>query len=112
MGAIGDRLQHIVVRQRSCVAMSLDLELVRRHRQRNIDRQHQLDIDRFIRARSRRQAEHQRQRGTVGKEMSCARESRHSARVSEDSPVKKTKARPKARLLRSGQVLPAISCAA
>ena len=45
--AVGDRLQHLLVGQRRGVALALDVEFRRRHRQRHIDGQHQFDVDRL-----------------------------------------------------------------
>ena len=91
IGAVGDRLQHIVMRQRRRIAVTLDLEFVRRHRQRNVDRQHQLDIDRLGGMKRRRSARASAPARRCLKGNVVRRKSRHAARVSENRLLTKEK---------------------
>ena len=47
VGAFRDRLQHAVMRECRGIAVALDLQFVRRHGERHVDGQHQLDVDRL-----------------------------------------------------------------
>ncbi len=47
MDAVGDRLQHAVIRQRGGIAVALDVEFGRRHGKRDVDGQHEFDVDRL-----------------------------------------------------------------
>ena len=47
MGAVGDRLQHAVMRQCGRIAVALDLQFHRRHGERDVDGQHEFDVDRL-----------------------------------------------------------------
>ena len=51
IGAVGDCFQHALMCQRCRIAAPLDFQLIRRHGQRHVDRQHKFDIDRFVGAR-------------------------------------------------------------
>ena len=64
VGAVGDRLEDPVVGQRRRIAMALDLQFVRRHGQRNVDGQHQFDVDR-LGGDGSAPASSKRQRGTA-----------------------------------------------
>ena len=47
MDAVGNGAQHRLVGERRGIATSLDFQFVRRHGKRNVDGQHQFDIDLF-----------------------------------------------------------------
>ena len=72
------------MRQCRRVAVALDLEFGRRHGERDIDREHQFDIDRLDGGRPRGQAEEQRQRGSARKPMPCSTGGGHEGTVSDN----------------------------